>query len=179
MENHFALTAGIFSGRYGQHKCFEVYRVDERVASSPTYISRGFRKLYLLTGKTRIRFAGKEIQVDGTVFLFEPAIPFAIKWIAGSSENFGCLVSRELLQSDFCIKAYTHLLSSSGNEGLALFLLNSTQKDFIVSIFEKLMIEQETGYVFNDELFCNYLNLMFYEVLKQLGSAQPGFPLVY
>lgn len=177
MENYFSLSAEDFNGSCGQQKSFKVYKVDENVSAQPTYTSRAFRNIYLLTGKTQIQFAGKQIHSADAILMFEPPRPYSLILPPGSSGNYGCMVSRELLQSEFCLKAYTHLISFAGIDGEAIFSLNSKQKDFIVCIFKKLMSEQETGYIFNHELFCNYLNLMLYEVLKQL-SALPGLPSV-
>jgi AraC-like DNA-binding protein len=54
--------------------------------------------------------------------------------------------------------------------GTPIFSLTAEQKVFIDSLFQKMIEEQETDYVFKDDLMRNYINLILHESMKMQPS---------
>ena len=54
--------------------------------------------------------------------------------------------------------------------GTPIFGLNEPQKMKLTGLFEEMIKEQETEYVFKDELIRNYMNLIIHEALKMQPS---------
>ncbi len=54
--------------------------------------------------------------------------------------------------------------------GTPIFSLNAEQKVFIDSLFQKMIKEYETDYVFKDDLMRSYVNLIIHESMKMQPS---------
>ena len=50
--------------------------------------------------------------------------------------------------------------------GTPILELNNEQREFISTIFQKMIAEQETVYTFKDQLIRNYIGLIIHEALK-------------
>src|SRR4029077_11118627 len=54
--------------------------------------------------------------------------------------------------------------------GTPIFHLNKEQRNFLVTIFQKMITEECTDYVFKNDLIRNYINLIIHEALKMQPS---------
>eukprot|EP01034_Spumella_vulgaris_P045958 gene45958-57296_t len=65
-------------------------------------------------------------------------------------------------------------MAFAATSGPVFFRLDSKQNNFIASVFEQIIQEQDTSYMFSHELFCNYMNLILHEVLKKTTANIPA-----
>ncbi len=135
-----------------------------------------FAKIYLVAGNAHIRADGKTIRTNDPILLFEPLAPYSLNEVTGSGQSFSCLFSKNLLRSELCSGAYRKLMAFAAVSGPVIFRLDGKQKNFIADVFEQIMLEQDTSYVFSHELFCNYMNLILHEVLKKTTANLPAIP---
>ncbi|PZQ99012.1 MAG: AraC family transcriptional regulator, partial [Flavobacterium psychrophilum] len=54
--------------------------------------------------------------------------------------------------------------------GTPVLKITTEQREFLIKIFQKMIAEQESGYVYKDELIRNYISLIIHESLKMEPS---------
>ncbi|RYF70003.1 MAG: AraC family transcriptional regulator [Cytophagaceae bacterium] len=145
---------------------FAVYEVDTTVSRVPTYSRRDFYKICLITGKTRIYYADRAVELDGTFLFFaNPHIPYSSEVLTTKQTGYACLFTESFLKSHE--RSESLLQSPLFKIGeLPAFLLEPEQAAFIGALFQKMMAEQNTDYAYKDELIRNYINLIIHETLK-------------
>ena len=158
-----------------KQKRFKVYKTAVGLDIQTAYTRRDFAKIYLVVGRAHIHAGGKTIHTDGPILLFEPLAPYSLNEVPGTDLSFACLFSRNLLDYDLCSNTYQQLMTFAGSLEPVLFRLDSKQKNFIAAVYEQVILEQDRSYTFSHELFCNYMNLIFHEVLKKTAANIPAY----
>jgi AraC family transcriptional activator of pobA len=166
MENQIVTQASDFNTNDLKLKGFKVYEVQSNVNAIPTYNRRDFYKICINTGQNLIHYADRGIETDGTILFFgNPHIPYSWEIISSSYNGYACVFTEDFIKKQD--------RSQSLNEsplfkigGTPIFSLTTEQKDFINTLFKKMLDEQDTDYVFKDDLIRNYINLIIHEALK-------------
>jgi AraC-like DNA-binding protein len=147
-------------------KGFKVYEVNNDVSAIPTYNRRDFYKICINTSKSLIHYADRGIETDGTILFFgNPHIPYSWELLSSSYHGYACVFTEEFLKvNDRSESLHECPLFKIG--GTPIFYLSAEQKIFIDSLFQKMIEEQDTDYVFKDDLLRNYINLIIHESMK-------------
>lgn len=147
-------------------KGFKVYEVNNDVSAIPTYNRRDFYKICINTSKSLIHYADRGIETDGTILFFgNPHIPYSWELLSSSYHGYACVFTEEFLKvNDRSESLHECPLFKIG--GTPIFYLSAEQKVFIDSLFQKMIEEQDTDYVFKDDLLRNYINLIIHESMK-------------
>src|SRR5205814_8466625 len=74
------------------------------------------------------------------------------------------LVLEEFLKSDRSESLQHSPLFKIG--GTPILKITETQREFLNTLFQKMIEEQKTDYVYKDDLIRNYINLIIHEALK-------------
>lgn len=147
-------------------KGFKVYEIATAVNPVPTFSRRDFYKICLISGKSIIHYADRAIQIDDSALFFaNPHIPYASEMLLPDQTGYACLFTEDFLKS--------HSRSESLQQsplfkigGTPVFFLADSQKAYIESIFRKMIEEQDTDYIFKQELIQNFINLIIHEALR-------------
>ncbi|GAB4017204.1 hypothetical protein GCM10028808_48040 [Spirosoma migulaei] len=147
-------------------KGFKVYEIDTAVSPMPVYSRRDFYKICLVTGQNRIHYADRGIEIEGTSLLFaNPHIPYSAEALSGQQQGYACLFTEEFLT--------THDRSESLQQsplfkigGSPVYSLTNEQKDFLTTIFQKMLADQDTDYLFKGELIRDCINLIIHEAIE-------------
>ncbi|KAB7729389.1 helix-turn-helix domain-containing protein [Rudanella paleaurantiibacter] len=145
---------------------FKAYEIVTTVSGSPTYTRRDFYKITLSNCHMIIHYADKSIEMDGTFLFFRnPHVPYSIELLSASYTGYACVFTEEFLKASERSESFLEspLVKIGSTPAL---LVNSQQKEFIEPLFKKLLVEQNSEYVFKDELIRNCLNLIIHEALK-------------
>jgi AraC family transcriptional activator of pobA len=147
-------------------KGFKVYEVHGDNTVIPTYSRRDYYKIGINTGKNRVHYADRTIDTDGTILFFgNPYIPYSWEVLSPTFSGYACLFTESFLQ----VNERSESLQQSPLFKIGstpIFPLSEQQKQFIDVIFQKMLSEQQTDYVFKDELIRNYINLIIHEALR-------------
>ena len=151
-------------------KGFKVYEIEAAINPVPSYSRRDFYKICLVTGNSLIHYADKSIEMNGTFLFFgNPRIPYSSELIAPEQHGYACLFTEEFLKAqDRSESFHESPLFKIGST--PLFSLDDVQKEFITNIFQKMLEEQKTDYVFKNELIRNYISLIIHEALRMQPS---------
>ena len=146
-------------------KGFNVFQIESDGNATRIYSRKDFYKICLTTGKSIIHYADKSFDAEGTVLLFgNPHIPYSWETISTSNVGYTCLFSEEFLKSDRSESLQHSPLFKIG--GTPILKITEQQREFLSTLFQKMIDEQQTNYVYKDDLIRNYINLIIHEALK-------------
>lgn len=151
-------------------KGFKVYEVGSDCNTIPIYNRRDFYKICINTGQNLIQYADRGIKTDGTILFFgNPHIPYSWEALSPSYHGFACVFTEEFLKVNDRSESL-HECPLFKISGTPIFYLSGEQKAFVTSLFHKMIEEQDTDYVFKDDLIRNYINLIIHESMKMQPS---------
>lgn len=156
-------------------KGFAVYEIDSQGHTGYTYSRKDFYKVNLTTGKFIFHYADMSIETDDTFMFFaNPHIPYSCQPLSPYFTGYTCLFTEEFLKSGDRSESFQQSpLFRIG--GTPILKLDNEQKEFITSIFKRMLTEQSTDYAYKGELIRNYINLIIHEAVKmQPSEAQPN-----
>lgn len=146
-------------------KGFNVFQIESDGNATRIYSRKDFYKICLTTGKSIINYADKSFEAEGTILFFgNPHIPYSWETISTSYVGYTCLFSEEFLKSDRSDSLQHSPLFSIG--GTPILKITEQQRGFLSTLFQKMIEEQQTDYVYKDDLIRNYINLIIHEALK-------------
>lgn len=150
-------------------KGFNVFQIESDGNATRNYSRKDFYKICLTTGESIIHYADKSFNAEGTVLFFgNPHIPYSWETISTSYVGYTCLFSEEFLKSDRSESLQHSSLFRIG--GTPILKITEEQRDFLNTLFQKMMEEQQTDYAYKDDLIRNYINLIIHEALKMKPS---------
>ncbi|MCB0283858.1 MAG: helix-turn-helix domain-containing protein [Calditrichaeota bacterium] len=147
-------------------KGFNVFQIEDDGNATRVYSRKEFYKICLTTGKSRIHYADKSYETEGTILFFgNPHIPYSWETLASTYVGYTCLFSEDFLDPHN---------RSEGLQNSPLFRIGGTpileitaeQREFLNSIFRKMIEEQQSEYIYKEDLIRNYINLILHESLK-------------
>ena len=149
---------------------FKAFQIEDDGAESRTYSRKVFYKICLTTGKSRIHYSDKTYEQEGTILFFgNPHIPYSWETISTTYVGYTILFSEEFFKNS---ERSESLQQSSFFKigGTPVLKITEEQRGFLNTIFQKMIIEQKSDYVFKDELIRNYISLIIHESLKMEPS---------
>jgi AraC-like DNA-binding protein len=151
-------------------KGFNAFQIGDACNTTGSYSRKDFYKICLSTGKSLIHYADRSFEMDGTILFFgNPHIPYSWETISTTYNGYACLFSEDFLQlADRSESLQQSPFFKLG--GTPILTISDEQRDFLNTIFRKMIEEQKTDYAYKDELIRNYINLIIHEALKMQPS---------
>ncbi len=145
---------------------FNVFQIESDGNATRIYSRKDFYKICLTTGKSIIHYADRSFEAEGTVLFFgNPHVPYSWETISTSYVGYTCLFSEEF----FKLSGRSESLQQSPLfkiGGTPILKITEKQREFLNTIFQKMIDEQQTDYNYKDDLIRNYINLIIHEALK-------------
>ncbi|RXK86864.1 helix-turn-helix domain-containing protein [Filimonas effusa] len=153
-------------------KGFNAFQIECDGNATRIYSRKDFYKICLTTGKSIIHYADKSFEADGTVLFFgNPHIPYSWETLSTSYQGYTCLFSEDFLKlSERSESLQQSPLFKIG--GTPILEITTTQREFLNTLFMKMIEEQQSDYAYKDELVRNYINLIIHEALKLQPSEK-------
>lgn len=151
---------------------FNTFQLECDSNATRIYSRKDFYKICLTTGRSNIHYADRSFEVDGTVLFFgNPHIPYSWETLSTTYVGYTCLFSEEFLKlSDRSESLLQSPLFKIG--GTPILNIDETQRELLNGIFQKMIAEQKTDYIYKDDLIRNYLQLIIHEALKLQPSER-------
>jgi len=149
---------------------FKAFQIEQDSADTRTYSRKEFYKICLTTGRSKIHYSDKTFEQEGTVLFFgNPHIPYSWETISTTYVGYTILFSEEFFKNS---ERSESLQQSSFFKigGTPVLKITEQQRDFLNTLFQKMIAEQESDYVYKDELIRNYISLIIHESLKMEPS---------
>lgn len=153
-------------------KGFNAFQIEEDGNATRVYSRKEFYKICLTTGKSKIHYADRTFEAEGTILFFgNPHIPYSWETLSRTYVGYTCLFSEDFLDP--------HNRSESLQQsplfklgGTPILEITTEQRDFLNQIFKKMIDEQQSDYQFKDDLIRNYINLILHESIKLRPSEK-------
>ncbi|UII26353.1 helix-turn-helix transcriptional regulator [Fulvivirga maritima] len=151
-------------------KGFNVFQIEQDGQATRIYSRKDFYKICLTTGKSVIHYADRSYEADDTILFFgNPHIPYSWETLSTSYVGYTCLFSEDFIKtSERSESMLQSPLFKIG--GTPILKITQEQREFLNSIFRKMIEEQQTDYSFKDDLIRNYIHLILHEALKMEPS---------
>jgi len=151
-------------------KGFNVFEIECDSNLTRIYSRKDFYKICLTTGKSIIHYADRSFEMDGTILFFgNPHIPYSWETISRTYKGYTVLFSEDFIKlSDRSESLQQSPLFKIS--GTPILNITDSQREFLNTIFEKMIAEQQTDYAFKDDLIRNYINLIIHEAMKMQPS---------
>ena len=147
---------------------FKAYQVDVK-SGGHNYNRKDFYKISLNTGSYIFHYADRSFETQDTILFFgNPRIPYSCEVIS-QTDGYACLFTEDFLKSSERSESLLHSpLFKIG--GRPILRLDPVQKAAIAAIYQKMIAEQDSDYIYKDELIRNYIGLLIHEALKMQPS---------
>ncbi len=104
--------------------------------------------------------------LDGTCLVFgSPCHMRALEGVAARQTGYACLFTQKFVQANGHARSGEQWALFHGT-GTCSFSLPDEQAAYLTTVFEKMLAEQQTAYLFKRELFSSYLQLVIHEALR-------------
>ncbi|OOQ56982.1 helix-turn-helix domain-containing protein [Mucilaginibacter pedocola] len=147
-------------------KGFNAFQIGGDSNATRIYSRKDFYKICLSTGTSIIHYADRSFVAEGTVLFFgNPRVPYSWETVSSTCVGYACLFSEEFLN----VSERADMLQQSPFfkiGGTPILNITEQQKDFLATIFLKMMEEQEGEYAYKDDLVRSYINLIMHEAMK-------------
>ncbi|RWU03964.1 helix-turn-helix domain-containing protein [Pedobacter chitinilyticus] len=147
-------------------KGFNVWELNDDCNATRVYSRKDFYKICLSTGSSTIHYADKSFDANDTVLFFgNPHVPYSWETRSPNYTGYACLFSEDFLKLS---ERSESLLQSPFFKigGTPILNISQTQREFLNTIFQKMIEEQQTDYFYKDDLMRNYIHLIIHEALK-------------
>src|SRR5436190_5256319 len=147
-------------------KGFNVFQIEAEGNATKIYSRKDFYKICLTTGKSKIHYADKSFEQEGSVLFFgNPHIPYSWETISTTYVGYTVLFSEDFFKSaDRSESLQNSPLFKIG--GTPVLKIYEQQREFLNTMFDKMIEEQKSDYIYKDDLIRNYINLIIHEHLK-------------
>jgi len=147
-------------------KGFKAFQIEDDTDATRLYSRKDFFKICLTTGNSKIHYADRSFESEGTILFFgNPHIPYSWETLSKTYIGYTCLFSEDFLkQTERSESLHQSPFFKIG--GTPVLKITEEQRLFLNTIFKKMIEEQKSDYTFKDELIRNYINLIIHEALK-------------
>jgi AraC family transcriptional activator of pobA len=151
---------------------FNVFRLEDCAApgSKPVaYTRRDYYKVCLIRGEHLYHYADKSLVVNGTTLMFfNPKVPYTFQQLTPDSTGYFCIFTESFFIEK--IRGSLSDLPMFSQGGKPAYLLNEIQEQAVSVIFEKMLEEIASDYVFKYDLLRNYVTELTHYALKSQPS---------
>ena len=150
---------------------FNVFRREDCLGENKApikYSRRFFYKIALVRGHNIYHYADKSIEINGTALIFfNPLVPYTWEPLPGKLEDntgFFCIFTEPFFTEK--IRGNINDLPMFSPSGKPTYILDNDQDKHVSSIFEKMIAEINTDYIYKYDLLRNYVTEMTHFALK-------------
>lgn len=156
-------------------KGFKVYQIDSTTGLVPVYSRRDLYTVCLLTSPCQVQRADQEIALDGTCLFFGylPAMGRE-KGATARQTGYVCRFTEAFFKENGQVVSPEQWALFNGHATRA-FSLHHEQATYLTTLFQKMLAEQQTAYLYKEELLRAYLQLIIHEALRLRTSTSNCF----
>lgn len=148
---------------------FNVFKLDEFMGCSAKplpYSRKDFFKISLITGKNRVHYADKVIEIEKQVLLFaNPNIPYSWEQLEDKQAGYFCVFTDAFFHQFGNLKEYPVFKPG----GMPIYTLTDEQVKTISLIYERMFTEIESDYTYKYDVLRN----LVFELIHSAMKMQP------
>lgn len=155
----------------GQFNVFNIYNAPGNYVNCQPYNRKGFYKISLLNGNTRLYYADKNLEIKESALLFSnPFVPYSWDHTGDMQTGYFCIFTEAFFDDRQQLKEYP--VFKPGNN--PVFELTPAQTAAVSSIFNRMLEEIDTDFVYKYDVLRNLTLELVYKALKmQPAQSKP------
>ncbi|GGH63890.1 AraC-like DNA-binding protein [Filimonas zeae] len=163
---------GYLQREMGQFNVFPISNAPGNYVNCQPYNRKGFYKISLLNGHTRLYYADKNLEIKESGLLFSnPQVPYSWDHTEDARPGYFCVFTESFFDSRQQVKDYPVFKPGSS----PLFELTPAQVAEVSSVFEKMLEEIDTDFVYKYDVLRNLTLDLVYKALKMQPSESEAF----
>jgi AraC family transcriptional activator of pobA len=133
--------------------------------AAQVFSRRDYYKVLLLESKCLLHYGHQSLELDGPYLFFtNPHVPYSLELRTDQLHAYTCLFTEEFVRAaDRSASLHQSPLFRFGSP--PLLKLPASQADYVRSIFQKMLTEQQGDYAFKGDLIRTYVQLLIHEAL--------------
>lgn len=147
---------------------FNVFRTEDCLGPNkqpPKYSRRDFYKISMLRGNHLYHYADKSIEVSGsTLIFFNPLVPYTFEQQSENPTGYFCIFKDAFFTERMRGGIKDIPMFVPGNK--PFYTLDKAQDKYISQVFEKMLEEIGSDYVYKYDLIRNYITEMIHYAMK-------------
>ena len=147
---------------------FNVFRLEDCMGPGKQpapYSRREFYKITLMRGNHLYHYADKSVEVSGTTLMFFSSyVPYTFEQRSDDSTGYFCIFKESFFTERLRGSIRDLPMVVPGNK--PSYSLNKSQDKYISSVFEKMLNEIGSDYIYKYDLITNYIMEMIHYALK-------------
>ncbi|MFD1874996.1 helix-turn-helix domain-containing protein [Hymenobacter bucti] len=147
---------------------FNVFRLDDFVgprAHTMPYSRKDFYKITLVSGRSNYHFADKTIELRGhALFFANPLVPYHWEPLDEDQTGIFCIFTEAFLQRQLSTMPQELPMFKPG--GQPVYMLNNEQVTALRPLFEKMLTELHSDYIYKYDLLRTYTMELLHSTLK-------------
>ena len=144
---------------------FNVFERGEFCQQPVSYSRRDFYKIMLVTGTGRLNYATRAVLLDRPALVFtNPLIPYSWEPLSEEQGGYFCLFSEDFFSPDRSISLQESPLFKLHSD--PVFFVTEEQFGTFSNLFQKMLAEMDSSYVYKLDLMRTYVQLLLHEALK-------------
>ncbi|WP_224994667.1 AraC family transcriptional regulator [Cesiribacter sp. SM1] len=151
---------------------FNVFRLENCSGfggAPPQYARRDFYKISLIRGHYIFHYADKSLETNGiTLIFFNPQVPYTVQSLSGDNTGYFCIFKEAFFTEK--MRGNISELPMFMFGGKPAYLLKEEQDSQVSGIFEKMLEEIGSDYLYKYDLIRNYVTELIHFALKMEPS---------
>ncbi|MBA9078265.1 helix-turn-helix domain-containing protein [Rufibacter quisquiliarum] len=144
---------------------FNVFRLEDCALTPANNSRRDFYKISLIRGHLRYHYADRSVEVTGTTLMFfNPKVPYTWEAVTGEPSGYFCIFKEAFFTEK--IRGGLQDLPMFATGGKPFYALTPAQEQQVSAIFEKMLAEITSDYLYKYDLLRNYVTEMTHFALK-------------
>lgn len=147
---------------------FNVFRLEDCLGPGKApaqYSRRDFYKISLMRGRHLYHYADKSVEVSGTTLIFfNPHVPYTFEQLSDNASGYFCIFKEAFFTGH--LRAGIHELPMFIPGNRPSYVLDKPQDKYISQVFEKMLEEIGSDYVYKYDLIRNYITEIIHYALK-------------
>jgi AraC family transcriptional activator of pobA len=138
------------------------------------YSRRDYYKISVVTGKSRLHYADRSIDIDRPALVFSnPLVPYSFESNVTDRIGYMCIFTEAFLKVDSRMENLQRsTLFKPGSD--KVFFLDEPLLESVIKIYEDMLAELASDYVFRYDVIRNYVNLLIHISLKMQPAFSPS-----
>lgn len=145
-----------------------VFRIEDCVGHGKTpvqYTRRDYYKIVLGRGKNLYHYADKTLETDGTTLIFfNPNVPYTFEQQSENPSGYFCIFKEAFFTER--LKGGIKDLPMFTPGAKPSYILDKTQEEYVARVFEKMLEEIGSDYMYKYDLLRNYIMEIIHYALK-------------
>jgi AraC-like DNA-binding protein len=161
------LNAGLALLNKNEPPRLNVQRYDvSSVPAALPYSRRDYFKIWIVVGESKLHFANRSIHINKPAIIFSnPLVPYSFETLSEDRWGYWCVFTGEFLRgNDRTESLQESPLFKIGGE--SVFFPDEQQLLALTSLFDKMIAEVATEYIYKYEVVKNYVLLIIHEAMK-------------